>query len=328
MSSEFEIYLHQRKLKRKIVFWRIFSMFAVFIFLLTIAIFVTDLGEFEKNSDHIAKISISGIISDEYSITDTVLKLKNNDNVKGVILAVDSPGGSTFASESLYNDLRELSKVKPLVAQIGTYGASGGYLVALAADHIIAQQNSITGSIGVALEIFDTADLLKKVGVSYQSVKSSPLKDEPNYFQQVSQEGLNALEDIVNDTYNWFIGIVAERRLFSLQVAKKLGDGRIYNGNQALELGLIDEIGNAREALIWLNEQGLDETLPIVNWSTPHANTSITISDIFTYSISEFIQKILTNSIGLQSNFHTQNSSFNGLVSILEFTKQNSGNYQ
>ena len=136
------------------------------------------------------------------------------------------------------------------------------------------------------------------------------------------------MEDIVNDTYNWFIGIVAERRPFSLQVAKKLGDGRIYNGNQALELGLIDEIGNAREALIWLNEQGLDETLPIVNWSTPHANTSITISDIFTYSISEFIQKILTNSIGLQSNFHTQNSSFNGLVSILEFTKQNSGNYQ
>ena len=324
MSTEIELYQNQRKLKRKIVFWRIFSMTTLFIFIVTIAIFASDIDHFEKSSDHIARISVSGVISDDYSITPTLLELQTNQNVKGVIVTIDSPGGSTFASESLYNELRILSEKKPIVAQIGAYGASGGYLVALAADHIIAQRNSITGSIGVALELIDAEDLLKKVGVTYDSVTSSPIKDQPNYFEHASEESLLILEELVNDTHDWFIGIFAERRSLSLSEARRLGDGRIFNGNQALKFGLIDEIGEGREVLTWMdNKLGLDEDLPIVNWTTKQSGVSLNISDIFTISISEFIQNILISTLGLQSSVQPEGYSTNGLVSILKFPFQN-----
>ena len=325
MSPEFEIYQHQRKLKRKLIFWRIFTMFAIFLVIVIAAIFFTDFEHSEKNEDHIARISISGVIPDEYSITTTLLELQSNENVKGVIVSIDSPGGSTFAGESLYNELRLVSNKKPVVAQIGAYGASGGYLIALAADHIIAQRNSITGSIGVALELFNTSNLLEKVGVTYDAVTSSPLKDQPNLFQEINEEGLSVMEDLVNDTYDWFIGIVAERRSFSLERAKEIGDGRIYNGNQALKLGLIDEIGEGREVLNWMDNQlGLDEKLPVVNWETNQNNTKLTLSDIFTISISEIVKNILVSNFGIQTNFHPEDYSTKGLISILQFPTHNS----
>ena len=325
MTTETELFQNNQTLKRKIIFWRILSMFALFITIVTIAIFSSDSTQFEKTRDHIARISVSGVLSDEYSIADTLLELQTNPNVKGVIVYINSPGGSTFAGESLYNELQLLSKEKPLVAQIGAYGASGGYLVALAADHIIAQRNSITGSIGVAVELIDTGDFLEKVGVNYDSVKSSPLKDQPNMFEQASEESILVLEELVNDTYEWFIEIVAERRSLSIDEARRLGDGRIFNGNQALNFGLIDEIGNGREVLNWIDKQfDTEAKLPVVNWETNQNKIKLTLSDFITSSISEFVRNTLLSSLGLQSDSHSGKNSTKGLVSILQFPIPNS----
>jgi len=181
-----------------------------------------------------------------------------------VIVHVDSPGGTTAGSEQLYDSLSLLRDKKPVVIVVDSLAASGAYITALAGDHIVAQQTSLVGSIGVLFQYPNFAELLDKIGVKVEGVKSSPLKAAPNGFEPTSPEATAALESIIKDSYAWFKNLVQDRRHLSDSELQTVSDGRVFTGHQAIGLKLIDELGDERTALAWLaKEKNIDAKLPV-----------------------------------------------------------------
>jgi protease-4 len=156
---------------------------------------------------------------------------------------------------------------KPTVVVVDGMAASGGYMAAMAADHIIAQNTSIVGSIGVLFELPNVSDLLTKVGVTVEEIKSSPLKAAPNGLEPTSPEARAAIQSLVMDTYAWFKAMVEDRRKIQGAALDNVTDGRIFTGRQAIELKLADEIGHEREAIAWLAKtSNIDPKLPVRDW--------------------------------------------------------------
>ncbi|HSG94972.1 MAG TPA: S49 family peptidase, partial [Afifellaceae bacterium] len=163
--------------------------------------------------------------------------------------------------------IREAAEKKPVVAVIDGLGASAAYMTAIAADHIVARESAITGSIGVIFQFPHFEELMDKIGVEYSEVKSAPLKAEPSLFSEPSAEALAMIQSVVDDTFEWFVGLVAERRGLDAVQARRLADGRIVTGRQALEAKMIDSIGGEPEARAWLaSQRGVSEDLPVVEW--------------------------------------------------------------
>ena len=177
---------------------------------------------------------------------------------------INSPGGTTAGSEQLYDALVRLKAKKPLVVVVEGLAASGGYITAIAADHIIAQQTSLVGSIGVLFQFPNFAELMKTVGVKVEEVKSSPLKAAPNGFEPTSPEARAALDALVKDSYAWFRGLVKERRGMDDALLEKVADGRVFTGRQAVDLKLIDQLGDEKTAVAWLvAEKKIKSDLPV-----------------------------------------------------------------
>ncbi len=219
-----------------------------------------------KGSDHIARVTIDGVIVNDKVAVDFLKKLEKDDHVKGVILAVSSPGGSTVGGEALYEAIRSLAEKKPVVTSVGTLAASAGYMIAAASDHIVARRSSIVGSIGVLFQYVDATELLGKVGVKVESIKSAPLKAEPSPFNATTEEERRMIDNIVRDSYEWFVELVSERRALDGQDVAKLADGSIFTGAQGLQNGLIDAIGGEEVAKKWLiEERGLKDSLKIID---------------------------------------------------------------
>jgi protease-4 len=160
-----------------------------------------------------------------------------------------------------------LKAKKPMVVVVDSLCASGGYIAALASDHIIAQSASLVGSIGVLVQYPNFTDLLKTIGVKVEDVKSSPLKAAPNGFEPTSPEARAALASIVMDSYEWFKGLVSTRRKLEGEALSKVADGRVFTGRQAIDLKLIDQLGDERTAIAWLaTEKGIDPRTPVRNY--------------------------------------------------------------
>ncbi len=177
---------------------------------------------------------------------------------------INSPGGTTAGSEELYDSLTRLKAKKPMVVVVEGLAASGGYITAIAADHIVAQQTSLVGSIGVLFQYPNVADLLKTLGVKVEEVKSSPLKAAPNGFEPTSPEARAALDALVKDSYAWFRDLVKSRRGMTDDQLDKVADGRVFTGRQGVELKLVDELGDERAAVKWLVEQkNVKKDLPV-----------------------------------------------------------------
>ncbi len=177
---------------------------------------------------------------------------------------INSPGGTTAGSEQLYDALVRLKAKKPLVVVVEGLAASGGYITAIAADHIVAQQSSLVGSIGVLFQFPNFTELLKTVGVKVEEVKSSPLKAAPNGFEPTSPEARAALDALVKDSYAWFRGLVKERRGMDDAQLEKVADGRVFTGRQAVDLKLIDALGDEKTAVAWLVAQkNVKKDLPV-----------------------------------------------------------------
>ena len=151
-----------------------------------------------------------------------------------MILAIDSPGGTTVGGESIYEEVRKLAADKPVVAEVGTLAASAGYMIASASDHIVARKTSIVGSIGVLIQYPDVSGLMDKVGIKLEEVKSSPLKASPSPFKPTNDDERAMVRKLILDSYDWFVGIVAERRKMTRSEALALADGSIFTGRQAL----------------------------------------------------------------------------------------------
>jgi len=193
--------------------------------------------------------------------------------VKGVVISISSPGGTTTGSEELYRNLRALSEKKPIVAFVDGTAASGAYITAIAADHIVARETALVGSIGVLFQYPEVSGLLDKVGVKMESIKSSPLKAEPSGFTPTSPEARAALASVVSDTYGWFKGLVAERRHMNDEELAKVTDGRVFSGRQSIPLRLVDELGAERQAVAWLEtNRGVAKDLPVKDWKPKSGN--------------------------------------------------------
>lgn len=266
MPLDTDAILDRRSLRRRLAGWRVGAV-ALAIVAVALGALALRGGEGGRGGrgPHIAKIEISGVIfGDEQRLK--LLKDVAKSDAKGVLLMIDSPGGGVTASEEIYDALRDIAKDRPVVAVLGQVAASGGYVAAIAADHIIAHKTTITGSIGVLAQYPNFTGLLKTVGVEVESVKSAPLKASPNGVEPTSPEARKALEALIMDSFAWFKDIVKERRGLDDQGLATVSDGRAWTGRQALDLKLVDEIGGEKEAMAWLATKGVDTKLPVRDW--------------------------------------------------------------
>jgi protease-4 len=258
--------IDRRRLRRKLSFWRVAAFLLAAIMILS-SIYWTVGDQFAVGTtSHIARVRVEGTILEDEDLIGRLDRIAKSRAVKGVILTVDSPGGTTAGGEAIYEAVRRLAEAKPVVAQVGTLAASAGYMVASAADHIVARQTSIVGSIGVLVQYPDLTGLMEKIGVRLEAIKSSPLKAEPNPFTPTTPEERAMVRAMILDTYEWFISLVAERRSLPREEVARLADGSVFTGRQALERKLVDALGGEKEAVAWLVEQGVDADLKVIEW--------------------------------------------------------------
>jgi protease IV len=251
--------IDRRRLKRRLAIWRTLAIVAL----------VAALGALTARfalpgRDHVARLAVNGIITEDAERDRAVDALIDDDSVKALIVAINSPGGTTAGSESLYHALSRVAEALPVVAVIGTLGTSGGYIVAIASDHVVARETSITGSIGVLVETAEFSGLLEKLGVRAEARRSAPLKGQPSPLEPMSDEVRAALDAVVQDSYAWFVDLVRTRRGLSDAEAARVSDGRVFTGRQAMASKLIDAIGGEREARSWLeSERKVSADLPV-----------------------------------------------------------------
>jgi protease-4 len=261
MSFDSDALIDRRRLKRRLGLWRLAAIIAT----AGLVVGVVLRTDTPLRGEHIARIDVNGVIVEDREREQALAKVAKNRRTRALIVRINSPGGTVVGSEILFQRLRAIAKVKPVVAVMGSLAASGGYMTALGADHILAQPGTVTGSIGVVFQTTDVTELLKKIGIKAEAVKSSPLKAVPSPLEKLTERGRRATRAVVMDMYNMFVDMVVERRGMSRNDALKLADGRVFTGRQALANRLVDGIGDESEARDWLTkEHGIGRKLPIV----------------------------------------------------------------
>ena len=293
MSLEAEVFEQAKKRARRRGFFLAIALVLIFLFImLTLNSFI----EYEKNGSHIARIKIDGPIIDDIELNRLIYDLSLNPNVKALIVHINSPGGSVVGAESTYVALSQLSKQKPSASVLGETATSGGYLIAIATDKIISRSNTLTGSIGVILQYPNLSKLLKKIGIDVNTLRSSDLKASLNLFERPTPYALEEHKQIINETFLWFKGLVAEKRKLSNVNLEKISKGGVFTGRRAKKLGLVDLIGGEREAVEYLEEKLGVSGLPLVDW-VPHKESSSFFDLIFSESdISSLGKNFLSNS--------------------------------
>jgi protease IV len=264
MSLDSDVIVDRRRIRRKLTFWRVVTALLAIAAVVIIGTIATPggRGAFTATGS-IARVNIEGLIRSDQDRVEALERLADS-KAAAVIVHINSPGGTTAGSEQLYDSLVQLKAKKPLVVVVEGLAASGGYITAIAADHIIAQQTSLVGSIGVLFQFPNFTDLMKTVGVKVEEVKSSPLKAAPNGFEPTSPEARAALDSLVKDSYAWFRGLVKERRGMDDALLDKVADGRVFTGRQAVDLKLVDQLGDEKTAVAWLVAQkGIKSDLPV-----------------------------------------------------------------
>ena len=267
MTLETEMVLDRRRLSRRLTFWRIA---AVLFGLSALGVLISrsdSLTGEGKGTDQIARITIEGTITDDRAQLALIKKAAEAKHVKAIMLAVNSPGGTTTGGEALFEALREAAKDKPVVSVFGTMATSAAYIVGLSTDHIVARGNSITGSVGVIFQWPEFSALFDKVGVKMNEIKSGPLKANPSPFQPIDAAGKQLAENMVAESQKWFLGLVSSRRKIETASIPGLEQGRIFSGREALTYKLVDEIGSEKEAIAWLEQKrNIAPKLKIVDW--------------------------------------------------------------
>ena len=266
MSLDSDLILDRARLKRRLTIWRIVAIAAV-----VAAIFVATFhrgGRMTASfSPHIERYRITGLIGDGTTVIRALDRLGDDAAVSAVLLHLDTPGGQVAGGEGIHDAVLRLAARKPVVSVMDGTAASAGYMIAVAAPHIVARESTITGSIGVIMETMTFGGLLDKIGVSVDPLVSGPLKGQPSFDKPLSPQGRVVLQAMVGDLYDQFVDIVATGRHMDPARVRSLADGRAYTGRQAHALGLVDEIGGDREAQLWLEHtkripSGLDIVEP------------------------------------------------------------------
>lgn len=311
--TEHPYYTSERSILRKnLLKWRLLAL-VLFIAIIWVSMKEKVVPTIMPYQDGvIAKIKIEGFIEYDEDRLEKIKGLLKNNNIKAVILYISSPGGSSSGSISLYEELSKVAHKMPLVTVINGIAASGGYMAALPAVRIFASSGSIVGSVGVISESFDVTELAQMLGVKPIIMKSSPLKAVPNPFEKMNEEMANSVRDVINDLYDTFVEMVSKERFASLDKSDimKICDGRVYTSNQAVKIGLIDEIGDEDMAVEWLKKhKGINANAEVVDFELDNTKTDRYgwFSENNSASIGKFLGEILIN---------VQNTLHNSLTSI------------
>ncbi len=208
-------------------------------------------GELRYSSGkHIALVEINGPINNAREIVAQIAKYREDDSVPAIVLRVDSPGGVVAPTQEIFDELRKTREAgKIIIASMGSVAASGGYYVACVADSIVANPGTLTGSIGVIFELPNAEGLLRKIGVDWDVVKSGPHKDIGSIGRRMTYEERRLIQGVVDDVYNQFVEVVSRYRPLSRDEVIDLADGRVYTGNQARSLRLVDRLGTYEDAI-------------------------------------------------------------------------------
>ena len=269
-----DFYEERRHKWRRSAFWRgVLITLSVFVLL---GVLVVILGGGPRFADHIAHVVLKGVIYNDPVLDATLKDVEENDKAKALILTISSPGGTTVGSEAVFERLRKISNKKPVVSVLGEVAASGGYIAAIGADHIIARGNTITGSIGVIMEYPDLTDLLTKVGITMQTIRSSEIKGGPSPFRKSTPEARAAEKVLIDESHQWFRGLVEDRRGLNGSKLDTVADGRVFTGRLALDLGLIDAIGGFDEAIEYLDSlDSIEAKLPVDTYALEYENVGL-----------------------------------------------------
>ena len=295
MTLETDLLLDRRRLKRRLVFWRVFAVLALVVAALA---GLRGMGVTPRGA-RIERVTVNGLITEDRKVTSAIDALADDDHVKAVILSINSPGGSVAGGETLHDAIVRVAAKKPVVVTMGGLAASAGYMIAVPATRIFAREATLTGSIGVLLETGEVSGLLGKLGINAEVIRSGPLKDEPSLVRPLSPAGKDVLQSLVNDMYDQFVGMVAEGRHMDPAKVRSLADGRAYTGRQALQLGLVDAIGGEREARDWLvSAKGIQTGLPVKDL-TERGFTSHALSGQLGWMVQDVWKTLISQSVSL-----------------------------
>ena len=244
-------------LKNKVHKWKnIAFFFAIFSIALIFKMFFDVGSDIIGNS--VALVRIENVITEDDHRSKILKEIANDSSILAVIVRLNSPGGTIVGSEILFKDLLQIKTKKPLVILMDSVSASGAFMASLASDYVVAHNGTITGSIGVLMESPDVSILANKVGVKFNSYKSSPLKGSPSMFEKSTPMVDRVINESIKDSYQFFVELVKERRGDKLnpKFYDIIFDGRVFTGRQALKLGLIDKVGGIEdvERFLFLNK--------------------------------------------------------------------------
>ena len=264
MALEADWLVDRGRLKRRLAVWRTLAI------VVAVGLVFVGLGRFAREGGglvetaYISRLDIRDIIFDDVKRRKALEDVAKDRGAKALIVRIDSPGGTVVGGEAMFKTLRKVAEKKPVVAVMGELATSAGYMIALGADHIVAHEGTITGSIGVLLQAAEITDLLSKIGVAVNTIKSGPFKAEPSPVEKMTPDVRRVTQALVDDMFQMFVAMVAERRNMAPAEAKALADGRVFTGRMAVKNGLVDEIGGEAEAIAWLaKERGIEAGLPV-----------------------------------------------------------------
>ncbi len=227
-----------------------------FIILMSV-IFKTNVGTAEfAMGDRVGVIEIVGMILDSKEIVNNIKEFREDDSIKVIVLRIDSPGGGVGPSQEIYQEVRKTIKSKQIITSMGSVAASGGYYIAAGTNGIIANPGTITGSIGVIMGYTDFQEIFRKIGLKAVVIKSGEYKDMGSPVREMSKEEKEILQNFVDKVHHQFVRDTSLGRNMDTEKMALLADGRIFTGEEAKELGLIDRIGNLEDAIDWAGELG------------------------------------------------------------------------
>ncbi len=271
MSTDTDLLMERRKVRRMALLWKILTVVAV-----TALLAVLAAGDPAKmfagggaqlfDGEHVARLEVSGVIVEDRWRDKLIEGLADDAKVRAVIVSINSPGGTVVGGENLYLGLRTLAEQKPVVAVMGSTATSAAYMTAIGTQQIFAREGSLTGSIGVLMQTADITGLMDKLGVKPETMKSGPFKAQPNPMEPMDDAARAHIQGVIMDMHTMFVDMVALRRDKTVEQTRALADGRVFTGRQALKLGLIDAIGGEGEARDWLEaEKEVARDLPVID---------------------------------------------------------------
>lgn len=255
MQPTSDLLIDRKRLKSKLASWRALALLAVFGGAAFAFSGVGGSGSPAIGRDYIAQINIYDVMVDDAKRDAMMKEILEDDHAKALIVQMDSPGGTTVGGEVIYLQLKEIAQKKPVVGVMRTLCASACYMASLGTDYVVAREGTLTGSIGVLLQSLEVSRLANKLGITSITIKSGAMKDVPGLTEPLTSEQRAILMETIDDAYDHFVRLIVDRRKMDDATVRTIADGRIYTGNQALKLKLIDAIGGTDEALVWLSAQ-------------------------------------------------------------------------